>query len=308
MSNTQSVLLVGAGGVWGRPLLDQFIKQKSSFKRIAILARDENHAEKFSDAKSQGVEIVLGSFLDSASYKGFDVVMSLVGNALLRLQPAMIQAASAGGVTHFYPGEWNSDIDQPEIANMRYFRDEQATRAQCHATAQENPNFKYTIFITGIFTEWTLMFGWDHEKKSAVVYGDPKKRIGSTSIPDIARYTVDSLLIPFKADDNAFPNRRTLRVQGGSKPYGELVADLEAARGIKYTVEYRDPAEALQLQEKARQGGDEAGEMFWSIRTLPASGYGVADGVEKGKLDNRLFNFTPETQTETLMRFWGGQK
>ncbi|KAF2172812.1 hypothetical protein M409DRAFT_16772 [Zasmidium cellare ATCC 36951] len=308
MPGTLSVLLVGAGGAWGRPLLEQFIKQKSSFKRVAVLARDQNHAEKFSDAKAQGVEIVLGSFLDSAPYKGFDVVMSLVGNPLLRLQPAMIQAASAAGVTHFYPGEWNSDIDQPEIANMRYFRDKQATRAQCHATAQENPNFKYTIFITGIFTEWTLMFGWDHEKKSAVVFGDSSKRIGSTSIPDIARYTVDSLLIPFKADGGAFPNRRTIRAQGGSKPYGELVADLEEARGMKYSVEYRDRAEALKLQEQARQQGDEAGEMFWSIRTLPASGYGVADGVEEGKLDNDLFDFTPETQKETFERFWSGQK
>lgn len=207
--------------------------------------------------------------------------MSLVGNPLLRLQPAMIQAANAAGVTHFYPGEWNSDIDQSEIASMRYFRDKQATRAQCHATAQENPNFKYTIFITEIFTEWTAC--------------------------SIAKYTVDSLLIPFKADQGPFPHRRTLRVQGGSKPYGELVAHLENARDIKCSVEYRDPAEALKFMEEARQRGDEAGEMFWSIRTLPASGYGVADGVEEGKLDNGLFDFTPETQEETFRRFWGAQ-
>lgn len=122
----------------------------------------------------------------------------------------------------------------------------------------------------------------------------------------IARFTVQSLLIPFTENGGKhFPGRRTLRVQGGSKPYGELVADLEAARGVKYDVEYRDPAEALALMEKARQEGDEAGEMFWSIRTLPASGFGVADGKENGaKLDNELFDFTPETQTETHKRFW----
>lgn len=110
--------------------------------------------------------------------------MSLVGNDLLRLQPAMIKAASAGGVTHFYPSEWNSDLDQPEIASMRYFRDKQATRAECHATSKANPIFRYTIFITGIFTEWTLGFGWDHENRNAVVYGDSSNRIGSTSIPE----------------------------------------------------------------------------------------------------------------------------
>ena len=68
--------------------------------------------------------------------EGFDVVLSLVGNALLRLQPAMIEAAHQAGVTHFYLGEWNSDIDQPEIAGMRYFRDKQAARAHAHAVAK----------------------------------------------------------------------------------------------------------------------------------------------------------------------------
>lgn len=70
MPGTLSVLLVGAGGAWGRPLLEQFIKQKASFKRIAVLARDETHAEKFDNAKAEGVEVVLGSFLESAPYKG----------------------------------------------------------------------------------------------------------------------------------------------------------------------------------------------------------------------------------------------
>jgi len=112
-------------------------------------------------------------------------------------------------------------------------------------------------------------------------------------------------LIPFKPDASGyFPGRRTLRVQGGSKPYGELVADLEAARGVKYKVEYKNPAEALENMEKARQMNDEAGEMYWSLCTLPASGFGVADGVEVGKLDNGLFDFEPENQLQTFERFW----
>lgn len=126
------------------------------------------------------------------------------------------------------------------------------------------------------------------------------------TVPSIARYTVQSLLLPFRENSGPhFPGRRVLRVQGGSKPYQELVADLEAVRGIQYYVEYRDPAEAHNLEEKARQEGDEAGEMHWSIRTLPASGFGVADGEEnKAQLDNGLFDFVPETQRETFERVW----
>ena len=95
-------------------------------------------------------------------------------------------------------------------------------------------------------------------------------------------------------------------MQGGSKPYNDLVADLEAARGgQKYDVRYKDPAEALKSMEEARQRGDEEKEMFWSIMTLPASGHGVADGVKEGSLDNELFGFVPESQEETFKRFWG---
>lgn len=96
----------------------------------------------------------------------------------------MIEAAAQAGVTHIYPSEWNSDVDNPAIANMRYFRDKMATRAHLHAVAKENPKLQYTIFITGIFTEWTLLAGWDHDKKQATIYGDPKNEIGSTSIPE----------------------------------------------------------------------------------------------------------------------------
>jgi hypothetical protein len=84
-------------------------------------------------------------------------VISVVGNPLLRLQPAMIEAAVTAGVTHFYPSEWNSDISQRQIYSMRYFRDKQVTRSHLAATAKAHPEFKYTLFITGIFTEWSVL-------------------------------------------------------------------------------------------------------------------------------------------------------
>ena len=54
---------------------------------------------------------------------GFTHVVSAVGNALMKSQTEMIDAAIKTGVTHFYASEWNSDISQPEISGMRYFRD-----------------------------------------------------------------------------------------------------------------------------------------------------------------------------------------
>ena len=61
------------------------------------------------------------------------------------------------------------------------------------------------------------------------------------------------------------------------------------------------------LRKQIRKDGREEDEMHWSIRTLPASGFGVADGVVNGQLDNDLFDFVPETQAEALNRFWKSQ-
>ena len=98
----------------------------------------------------------------------------------------MIDAAIRAGVTHVYASEWNSDISQKEIYNMRYFRDKQMVRAHLVVRAKESPGFKYTLFVTGIFTEWSALefYGFDHENFTATIYGKPDGRVGVTSIPE----------------------------------------------------------------------------------------------------------------------------
>lgn len=68
--STLSVLLVGASGAWGQPLVNEFVKQKHEFRRVAILARSESYVSKFDSVKSEGIDIVVGSFLDAKSYEG----------------------------------------------------------------------------------------------------------------------------------------------------------------------------------------------------------------------------------------------
>lgn len=64
-----SVLLIGAGGNVGTFLVPEFLRQRSKFNRIAILA-DETRVEKFAQAKKDGIEIVVGWFLDVEVYRG----------------------------------------------------------------------------------------------------------------------------------------------------------------------------------------------------------------------------------------------
>jgi uncharacterized protein YbjT (DUF2867 family) len=64
-----AVLLVGASGYVGTAVSQEFLAQKSKFKKIAALASLEK-VDKFKDLESKGMEIVIGSSTDSSSYQG----------------------------------------------------------------------------------------------------------------------------------------------------------------------------------------------------------------------------------------------
>jgi uncharacterized protein YbjT (DUF2867 family) len=85
-----SVLLIGASGNLGRYLTAELTAQKSKFAKIGILT-DPSRAEKFKSKEYAGFEIVQGWFLDPSVYKGYDVVLCLVGIPLIQLQPGMIE-------------------------------------------------------------------------------------------------------------------------------------------------------------------------------------------------------------------------
>jgi uncharacterized protein YbjT (DUF2867 family) len=64
-----SVIVVGAGGNFGPAIVQALLARKSDFRRIAILAAPEKK-DKFAKFAAQGMEIVIGDFTDSASFKG----------------------------------------------------------------------------------------------------------------------------------------------------------------------------------------------------------------------------------------------
>ena len=83
-----------------------------------------------------------------------------------------------------------------------------------------------------------------------------------------------------------------------------IVNALGLATGVQYKTHYKDPIEAAQKEEKARDDGDTLEEMMWSIRPLLASGHGVADGEPGSALDNHLFDFAPESMEATFKRVY----
>ncbi|KAJ7133457.1 hypothetical protein C8R44DRAFT_870849 [Mycena epipterygia] len=294
-----SVLIIGGSGAVGRPLVDEFLKQKSKFQRIAVLA-DPAKLSRFADAQAKGVEIVVGSFLDAKAYTGFDVVVSLAGNAAMKLQPGMIEAAIAGGVRHFYPSEFGGDISVGDFWKNRYFRDKVVTRDHLAAKAKEYPDFRYTLVLTGPFTEYAVSSfnGIDFEKHIVEPYGKPGAELSVTAMSDVMKYIVESILIPFDSSKNL----REFRVPGEARlTWEQLMNYLGEVQGVEYKLTYLDPREAAEKQEEARKNGDEYEEVFWAGKAVMLNG----SGVIPEPLDNGKFSFTPESAKETIQRLFG---
>ncbi|KAJ7218252.1 hypothetical protein B0H12DRAFT_1153261 [Mycena haematopus] len=294
-----SVLIIGASGSLGRPLVEEFQRQRARFNRVAILS-DPTKIHKFDQVQKNGIEVISGSFLDFKCYQGFDVVISLTGNGAMRLQPAIIEAAIAGGVSHFYPSEFGTDIAHGNQWQFRYFRDKVVTRDHLAAKAKEVPDFRYTLMLVGAFSEWAAgeFSGVDLEKHTVNAYGYPEAEVSVTGLQDIVRYTVDSILLPFPAGQS----RREIRVRGDHLTWGQLIALLEEIQGVKYQVTFIDPEEAAKKQEEARQQGDEEAEILWAGKTLSPCGRVVVPLP----LDNDKFDFKPEPLKQILQRVLKG--
>ncbi|CAK5276307.1 unnamed protein product [Mycena citricolor] len=263
----RSILIIGGSGALGKPLTETFLRRKDRFGRIAILSEPEK-AHKLDIARALGAEFVFGSFLDAEIYHGFDIVFSLVGDPIMRLQPAMSEAAVKGGVRHFYPSEYGTDISQEGIWSFRYLRDKVVTRDHLRATAKRVPGFKYTLVLVGLFTEYACspFSGFDLDNHTVEVYGNADA--------GVVRYIVGSVFLLFPEGEYW----REIRARGDHLPF----------------------TEAAKKQEKARIRGDESGELMGAAKTAAATGKAFVPGP----LDNDKFEFTPETAQETLSRLF----
>ncbi|KAJ6556033.1 hypothetical protein B0H19DRAFT_1029153 [Mycena capillaripes] len=293
-----AVLIIGASGIVGRPLVQEFLKNKTKFARIGVLAEPAK-VSRFEEVKAQGVEVIVGSFLEASSYKGFDTVISLAGNLAMKLQPGMIDAFIAGGARHFYPSEFTTNFAARDIGKMRWFRDKVATREHLKQRAREVPGFGYTFLTTSGFTEFAASSfnNVDTEKHTASPYGSPESLITVSAMPDVIRYTVESVLLPLEHGQSC----RELKVSADTLTWDALMGLLEEVQGVKYETTYLDPREAAEKEEEARVAGDVEAELFWSGKTLFATGVGHV----QGPFDNERFSFTPEKPKETFQRLFG---
>ncbi|KAH8688550.1 isoflavone reductase [Ilyonectria robusta] len=136
MAPFKNILLIGAGGTLGMPILQAFLN--SSSYKVSILARKES-----TSIFPEGIPVFKADYTNQSeiqlAMEGQDVVICTIGANAAGDQNIFIDAAIAAGVQRFFPSEFGP---YPRDANV----------------------------ITGIFFDWTLkirFFGFNFTNKTA---------------------------------------------------------------------------------------------------------------------------------------------
>ncbi|RFU25232.1 hypothetical protein B7463_g11094, partial [Scytalidium lignicola] len=303
--SSQSVLLIGAGGYLGRVVVKEFLNQKSKFARVAILV-DPSKVNKFAEEAKSGMEVVIGSFLEPGSFKGFNTVISMLGNHAMALQPAIIDAAVSAGVTHFYPSEFGADIGQGPYLTNRYFRDKHLTRHHLEKTAEEykNKGFGYTLIITGGFAEFAAhpAFGIYTDEAKFEFFGSETKREPFTAVVDIAKYTVASVsMLPSPGVALESPCR-TFRIPTATYSWKEIIDIISRIQGKEYTRIYRPNSEALELASKYAKEGDVDSELLYSLKAIIGNPNG--ESISKPWDNDKFPDIVPESLEYLSRSYW----
>lgn len=257
---------------FGQFVLRELIKSRHSFSRIGVyldLNRDNTARTLALDRlKQAGIEVVHGQGFESPDpFRGFDCILSFLGNHGLHLQPSLIDSAIAAGVRHIYPSEYGADILVGQNWTQRYYVEKVRTRLHLEERGKDLPNLGWTYVLFGRLTEWAVLshFGFDNRAARAQIYGTPDGKQSLINATDAAAYLVKTLLDPLSSTEST---RRTYRFSESSPTYATLFRTLKTVTGKEYHVEYLD-VEAAQLEEQAaKQSGDVDAELSASHKLV----------------------------------------
>ncbi|CAG8772586.1 5103_t:CDS:2 [Cetraspora pellucida] len=280
-STFKVVTIAGATGPLGFHIADAFLNDRS-YKIKILRQKPESENKNASLLASKGAEIVYVDYNDRndlvKALKETDVIVCAIGGAeFLAPQRALLVAAKEVGVKRFIPSEFGSDIKAitGELHPLHKVKVE-------FLQELEKSGMEYTIIVTGLFQEYFGTLGFDHKNKKAKLYADGNTKIANTSLPDIGKYTVESLKLPEARNG-------TIRVSAPVLTLNELLQKYEEITGSKWEVSYD-----LTVRERYKSNTDPVPTMLDDLSAYIAITLDIKD------LHNDKFSFTPRPADEAI--------
>ncbi|KAK4935002.1 hypothetical protein LTR10_023870 [Elasticomyces elasticus] len=301
MSKCKKLLIFGATGLVGRHIVQQIIKGKDAFDRIAIFTSPRTVSSKsgdIADLKNSGIEILVGNITDEddvkKAYQGIDTVISAVGRNMIQHQTELIRLADETPNIHrFFPSEYGTDIEHgPESAGEKPHQNKLKVRSFIRSCR----NLEYTFLVTGPYADGdpvlylspnhgaTVTGSFDVRTKKAVLLGSGDLKIAFTTMTDVGKLLLAALTHPDASRNKA------LKVKSFTTTDTAILEAFEKQTGgEKWDVSYTSVEDLKRLEKEAWQTGNPLATVM-TLRRIWATG-----GTLYDKWDNEVIG-TPAVQ------------
>jgi len=299
---SRSVLVFGATGTIGRPIVTELINNKSSFDRLVVFTSPGGSAQKkalLDSWKAAGVEILEGDVTNKEqilkAYEGIDTIVSALGRGAIANQILLIELAEqTPNIARFIPSEFGTDIEHgPASAHEKPHQQKLKVRAALAAST----TLDYTYVVTGPFAyagagmylaavpQVPEIGTYDVKAKKATLVGTGDEEIALTTLPDVAKQLLKVLQQPEKS------SKRALKLKSFVTTPHKIVREFERQTGSKWEVLYTSIARLKELEEKAWAAQNPFAAGF-TLRRIWATG-----GTLYDSWDNEVIG---ATETDTL--------
>jgi nucleoside-diphosphate-sugar epimerase len=254
----KNVLIIGAGGSLGAPVLGAFAARPEY--NLTILTRHDSSA-----TFPPGLPVVRANYVSLNSlvsaFKGQDAIVSLIGGHALSSQNFFIDAAIRAGVKRFIPSEFGPNSRNEEF--VKYNDVVLPVRAGIvdylkYKEGQGDGKLSWTSVICGGFFDWMLysgMLGFDLKNRSVELIDNGTSVCTFTSLSTVGETVVKIL---DHADETRNQYVFTTSFQVSPRDVLEVI---EKVDGKKWSVHYTTCEEVIAKGRKRLDNGDFAGIM-----------------------------------------------
>lgn len=291
MVEIKNVVLVGASGSLGEPVLDALIK--SGKFNVTVLKRISSTA-----TFPASVKVATADFasIDSvtAAFKGQDAVVSTVGMAGLDGQSILVDAAVAAGVKRFLPSDFGCDIANPKTGVLPVFGHKVMIHKKLREAAAAKPDFTYTLVCNNAFLDWGLemKFLLDWTEGKPTIYDGGNNQFSATTLASIGQSVVGILSHPEETKN------RFVYVKDIDISQNQL---LEMAKRVDPAKEWQPVHASTADMVKASDESIAKGQINQSVMMVYVfrAMFGPAEyGSRFAKVDNELLGIKGKTEAD----------
>ena len=299
----QHILVLCGTGTLGSAITTALLSS-NRFAHIGILSSPRSSPQKstiLTHFESLGAHLHTADLLDLPSlnpiFTSYEVILSCVPSSLICHQKSLIDLAITCKVQRFYPSDYGADwVSDPLLGTLSPYY---TPKAHIHTYIVQNASkglISYTSMATGPFGEVVIMpinrvgmQGVNIKEGKASVLGDGTKKVGYTTLMDIGKAVVASLLNP------SLSHNKVIRFTSFTASFRDIIDTYAKLTGKHFEVETIGPVELTLKIENAIQERDHEKEALIDVMAA------IFDRGQGLVVDSGLFPDVPRQTMEELI-------